>query len=80
MVYADIAEDGSLVETIETIEALKNYIDKFCSEFPVKIQVSAILSTNQVYGDDYTVEFPVSINELQHKLNDLQSESASYKN
>ena len=77
MVYSDVADDGSLIETIAD---LKNYIEKFNSEFPIKIQVSAILSTNQVYGNDYTIEFPVSINELQYKLNDLQAESASYKN
>lgn len=75
-VYADIAEDGSLVETIETIEALQKYIEKFHNEFHVEFKTYAILS-NEYTSASTTLDFPISVNEVAQQLVDLD-EQASY--
>ena len=75
-VYADIAEDGSLVETIETIEALNDYIARRDTKFPVNSKV--LVSLSNAYADvDHYLEFPISVNGLQFVLDELD-EQASY--
>lgn len=69
-VYADIAEDGSLVEAIETIEALQEYITKVEPHFPVNIKHSVVLA-NEYAASSTHLAFPIPINELTHQLNDL---------
>jgi hypothetical protein len=77
-VYVDIAEDGSLVETIETIEALQEYIEKFHNEFPVQFNTYVILS-NEYTSASTTLDFPISVNEVAHQLVDLDEQASNIK-
>jgi hypothetical protein len=80
LVYSDIAEDGSLVEAIETIEALQKYVNKFASttEHSVEFETYVILSNEYTSGNT-TISFPIPVNELQHQLNYLAEEAARIK-
>ena len=76
LIYADLAEDGTLVETISTIEDLKKYTYNFNNEFPVTLTSNFCIFVSLSCEGTAThyVNLPTSISELQLILDELEDE------